>query len=251
MIRVVDQLSPVRRGQETREAILDAAERLFAEKGYLGASLSDIVGEVGIAKPSLIHHFATKERLYAAVLERVGASLLPLVNVCRASKDPAAGLMELAKGINAWNENHGNASRILLRDMLDLASRPAPPHRWPLAFVVETLRGSFERLPSRGPLARQTRGFLGHVSRYDRLPSPVAGTLQAMPYSGRSGAGRSARQQRHSLFEDLFNRCGHSVSKALRIASDGGTEAVRILDLDDLRTGVFSASAAPLTLHCS
>ena len=206
MIRVIDQLSPVRRGQETREAILDAAERLFAEKGYLGASLSDIVGEVGIAKPSLIHHFATKERLYAAVLERVGASLLPLVNVCRASKDPAAGLMELAKGINAWNENHGNASRILLRDMLDLASRPAPPHRWPLAFVVETLRGSFERLPSRGPLAGLNfeaflAMYLGTIA-YLHLSRE---TLQAMPYSGRSRSWpKRASNDVIRFFEGLF-----------------------------------------------
>lgn len=182
----VDQLAPARRGQETREAILDAAERLFAEKGYLGASLSDIVGQVGIAKPSLIHHFLTKERLYAAVLERIGTSLMPLVDVCRTSEDPARGLMELARGINDWNENHQHASRILLRDMLDLASRPAPPHRWPLAFIVETLRKSFERLPDRGPLAGLSfEAFLAmylgtiaylHVSRE---------TLQAMPYSGR------------------------------------------------------------------
>lgn len=186
MMRAADRISPARRGQETRQAILDAAERLFAEKGFLGASLSDIVAEVGIAKPSLIHHFATKERLYAAVLERIGASLLPLVDVCRASRDPAAGLMALAKGINAWSEDHRDANRILLRDMLDLASRPAPPHRWPLAFIVETLRASFERLPDRGLVAGLNfeaflAMYLGAIA-YVHLSRE---TLQAMPYPGR------------------------------------------------------------------
>jgi AcrR family transcriptional regulator len=175
--RAAYSASPARRGRDTREAILEAAERLFAEKGFLGASLGDIVAEVGIAKPSLIHHFPSKERLYAAVLERIGAGLMPLVQACRASRDPSEGLLTLAKGIDAWSRDQSYASRIVLRDMLDLGSRPAPPHRWPLAFIVEALREAFEPLNFEAFLAV----YLGTIS-YVHLSRE---TLEAMPYPAR------------------------------------------------------------------
>ena len=55
----------------TAERILDAAEALFAEKGYSATSLGDMADRVGIRSPSLYNHFKNKEALYEAVLERL------------------------------------------------------------------------------------------------------------------------------------------------------------------------------------
>ena len=55
----------------TAERILDAAENLFAEKGYSAASLGEVADLVGIRSPSLYNHFRNKEALYEAVLERL------------------------------------------------------------------------------------------------------------------------------------------------------------------------------------
>ena len=59
-----------RKGERTAERILDAAEALFAERGYAGATLRDVAADVGLRTPSLYNHFPSKESLYAAVLER-------------------------------------------------------------------------------------------------------------------------------------------------------------------------------------
>ena len=55
----------------TAERILDAAEDLFAERGYTATSLGDVADRVGIRSPSLYNHFRNKEALYTAVLERL------------------------------------------------------------------------------------------------------------------------------------------------------------------------------------
>ena len=57
--------------RNTAERILDAAEDIFAEKGYSATSLGDVADRVGIRSPSLYNHFRNKEALYQAVLDRL------------------------------------------------------------------------------------------------------------------------------------------------------------------------------------
>ena len=58
---------------ELRDAILDAARELFAERGYDGTSIHDIITAVGISKGGFYHHFAAKEDLIEALACRYAA----------------------------------------------------------------------------------------------------------------------------------------------------------------------------------
>ena len=65
------QRRAVRDSAATRAAILDAAERIFAQKGLHATRTEDIAAASGVTKAMIHYYFTTKENLYQAVLERV------------------------------------------------------------------------------------------------------------------------------------------------------------------------------------
>jgi AcrR family transcriptional regulator len=65
-----EQESPVRsRGAETRQAIMRAARKLFAQHGYKGTSVAAVAASAGLSQPGLLHHYPSKTELLLAVLE--------------------------------------------------------------------------------------------------------------------------------------------------------------------------------------
>ena len=61
----------VKTAEERKNEILDVAEQLFAEKGFDNASTNDIINKIGIARGTLYHHFASKEEILDAMVERM------------------------------------------------------------------------------------------------------------------------------------------------------------------------------------
>jgi AcrR family transcriptional regulator len=53
----------------TRDRLLETATALFAEKGYAGTSVREIVDRAGVSKPVLYYYFKSKEGLFYAILE--------------------------------------------------------------------------------------------------------------------------------------------------------------------------------------
>ncbi len=59
----------------TKDKLMDAAEKLFARRGFHGVSLRDITGEAGVDLALVNYHFGSKKQLLAAVIERRGLGL--------------------------------------------------------------------------------------------------------------------------------------------------------------------------------
>ncbi|MCB1547898.1 MAG: TetR/AcrR family transcriptional regulator [Hyphomicrobiaceae bacterium] len=64
------QDEPTRKGGDTRERILDAAESAVLEKGFAGTSIDELIAAVGITKSGFFYHFKDKGELARALLVR-------------------------------------------------------------------------------------------------------------------------------------------------------------------------------------
>jgi AcrR family transcriptional regulator len=90
-----------------RDEILDAAERVFAEKGYHEAGIADIAADLGIGHGTFYRYFRNKHDIAATVLERVVARIAE------------AGLKEDPEATTTLDEYRLQTRRILER-MFDL-----------------------------------------------------------------------------------------------------------------------------------
>lgn len=85
-----------RQRQERERLILDAAEALILEKGYYEMAMEDIAQRVGIAKGTVYLHFASKEALVAALLERnMQAYIDTITAILDAAQSPRAKLQAI------------------------------------------------------------------------------------------------------------------------------------------------------------
>src|SRR5439155_12543670 len=76
-VRMVTNATPRRRvpRAEREQQMLEAADRVFARRGYQASSMDEIAAEVGITKPMLYAYFGSKEGLYLASVQRAGEML--------------------------------------------------------------------------------------------------------------------------------------------------------------------------------
>jgi AcrR family transcriptional regulator len=92
------------------EAILDAANRLLATKGFETMSMDDLAAAVGIAKGSLYKHFDSKEALAGAAMTR----LLRAIDAHLQAQDPALAPVQRLKDLLAWALRERAAGRMPL-----------------------------------------------------------------------------------------------------------------------------------------
>lgn len=144
----------VRDGQ-TRERFLEVALHLFAEQGYDGTTVDDIVAEVGVTPPSLYHHFGSKEGLLRAVVD-------PLV-------EALDDLVARAPGVNSSAESR----RPVLEEYLQILLR----WRTVVCFLIDD--PAVRHHPEVGARLRRQQSLLQSLLAGDQKGAPAAVAAEA------------------------------------------------------------------------
>jgi AcrR family transcriptional regulator len=109
-----------REAPSTRDVILDAAERRFAERGFAAVSMREIAGEAGLKnQASLYHHFNHKRALYEAVLARGVAPIVGVVADSGRDWQDGERVGAALDRIVDFLEEHPHVPRLIQRAALD------------------------------------------------------------------------------------------------------------------------------------
>lgn len=138
---------------ETRRLIVDAARKLFAERGYGATSITAIAAEAGVAVPTIYASVGTKLRLLESLNERIGeeAGVAELVSRLLASRD-AREVLELQVRLSrSLNERAGDLVAAL-RSAASVEPQMAGPYATGIARHRSGMRATARRLDELGAL---------------------------------------------------------------------------------------------------
>ena len=103
-----------------RERILRAAARLLAARGFDGTTLQAVADDVGVRKPSVLHHFPSKDALRKAVLEQIFNHWNRFIPEVMLNAGVGASRFDaLAGEMVRFFASDPNTARVVLREMLD------------------------------------------------------------------------------------------------------------------------------------
>jgi TetR/AcrR family fatty acid metabolism transcriptional regulator len=125
-------------GQDRRRDLLDAAVRVFAQKGYHTCRVGDIAEEAGVAHGLLYHYFRSKEEVLETIFRETWGALLDAIRVVEQTDDPPREQLRktIAIVLRTW-KNDPDLVRVLVREIA------RSPH---LQKEVEELGHAFEAL---------------------------------------------------------------------------------------------------------
>lgn len=168
--------------KKTKDNLLEKAELLFSEKGFYGTSIKDISAEVSVTKQGLLHHFPSKEKLYAEVLNRASLYISDFVNeeISTAQDTRQQVINVFTSLLNAEGRTY-QVIVLLLRELLDNRERADNSNRWFLRPFLDRLTEVVKRAKEQENLSsKQSLALVYHLlgaTQYFLISQPTLRNL--------------------------------------------------------------------------
>jgi len=140
----VEKLTPERRRQMTREALVAAAADVFAQKGFYGASLEEIAEAAGFTRGAIYSNFGSKDELLLAVIDHfIDVQIEALSGLIQREPgaDPVSSALEAASVWQSTSHSTPNWSALSLELRLSALRNPEVRKRF-----VEAERQSVDKV---------------------------------------------------------------------------------------------------------
>ena len=122
-----EPVTRLRKGAETRVAILEQGWKLAARDGLQAISIGDLALELGLSKSGLFAHFGSKESLQVAIMDHVTARFVS--DVVRPALSAPRGVPRLRALFDTylgWALSHGRAGCLFMSASFEFDDRPGP-----------------------------------------------------------------------------------------------------------------------------
>ena len=131
--------------EDKRRLILDAAVRVFAEKGYHTCRVGDIAEEAGVAYGLLYHYFTSKEQVLETIFRGTWGDLLEAVHGIETTEEPAREQLRKVAAVvlRSWQRDP-NLIRVLVREVT------RSPQLQREIDEIDQAFGALERIVARG-----------------------------------------------------------------------------------------------------
>ena len=173
---------PSERDQVRREAILEAASRLFAEHGFEGLDTQHLADDLGVGKGTLYRHFKSKRDLFLAAADRAMRQLREQVDASvEGVTDPFARISKAIHAYLQYFETNPGSVELLIQERAQFKDRSSPTYFEHRRKSVERWRDHYRSLQKEGRIREMP------VERItDVLTAAMYGSMFLHYFGGRS-----------------------------------------------------------------
>ncbi len=104
---------------QTRGRLLEAAKKVFSERGYYNAQIAHIIDEAGVARGTFYLYFKSKEEIFKELLKEVVNELKDRIKVVKLSQDPVGQIIENIASVIDFALEEKELAKIVFRRNCD------------------------------------------------------------------------------------------------------------------------------------